>query len=52
LKKRTVSEKSTYNVEKAYQARKRYTDLLFLYGQHFLKAVPIKVKKNEQEFLS
>ncbi|MBU8883056.1 hypothetical protein KSK37_08180 [Kaistella sp. DKR-2] len=43
--------KNTYTVETEYQVRKGYTDLLFLYGHHFLKAVPIKQKKG-QEFLS
>lgn len=38
--------KNTYTVETEYQARKGYTDLLFLYGGNFLKAVPIHDKKN------
>ncbi|MBB5333534.1 hypothetical protein [Chryseobacterium koreense] len=36
--------KNTYTIETAFQPRKGYTDLLFLYGQYFLKAVPIQIK--------
>lgn len=38
--------KNTYTVETEYQARKGYTDLLFIYGHHFLKAVTIQEKRN------
>lgn len=38
--------KNTYTIEKAFQPKKGYTDLLFLYGQHFLKAIPIEEKQN------
>lgn len=38
--------KNTYTVKTEFQARKGYTDLLFLYGGHFLKAVPVNDKKN------
>lgn len=38
--------KNTYTVETEYETRKGYTDLLFLYGQYFLKTVPIRIKKD------
>lgn len=36
--------KNTYTVGTSFQPRKGYTDLLFLYGTHFLKAIPIEIK--------
>ena len=38
--------KNTYTVETEYETRKGYTDLLFLYGKYFLKAVLIQEKNN------
>ena len=40
--------KNTYTVETEFQARKGYTDLLLLYGEYFLTAVPIEVKKRRK----
>lgn len=49
FKRRTIAlteahciRKNTYTVETTYKARKGYTDLLFLYGECFLKVVAIE----------